>query len=379
MTLGILGGGQLGRMTALAAARLGVPVRFLTPDADGPSDPFAHVTVADWTADTVLAGWAAGCDVVTVESEWAPADRLAALRPDLPIRPAPDALVVVRHKGRQNAAFAAAGLPQPTFAVPATRAEAHDARAALGGVVVAKQFEGSYDGYGNATCRADADVDAAWDRLAGPDGLLMEAFVPFEAEAAVTVARRPGGETVVYPVVRSEHRDHRLHAATVPAGFPDAVEAEARRVALAAVEAVDVVGVATVELFVTAAGADGRPSVLVNEIAPRPHNTAHLTIEAHATSQFENHVRAVLDLPLGSPALRVPAAAMVNVLGTADGPAAADLTGALAVDGASVHLYGKREVRERRKMGHVTATGPTADEARATAERAAAAIRWTGA
>lgn len=373
-TLGILGGGQLGRMTALAAARLGIPVRILTPAADGPSDPFAGVTVADWTADTVLAGWAAGCDVVTVESEWAPADRLAALRPDLPIRPSPDALVIVRHKGRQNAAFAAAGLPQPAFAAPATRAEAHAARERLGGAVVAKQFEGSYDGYGNATCRSAADVDAAWSRLAGPDGLLMEAFVSFQTEAAVTVARRPGGETVVYPVVRSEHRDHRLHAAVVPSGLPDAVEAEARRVALAAVEAVGIVGVATVELFVTAAG-----GVLVNEIAPRPHNTAHLTIEAHATSQFENHVRAVLDLPLGSPALRVPAAAMVNVLGTADGPADADLTAALGVYGASVHLYGKTHVRARRKMGHVTATAPTADEARATAERAAAAIRWDGA
>jgi len=378
MTLGILGGGQLGRMTTLAAARLGIPVRLLSSDADGPADPFADATVADWTADTVLATFADGCDVVTVESEWAPADRLAALRPDLPIRPAPDALVLVRHKGRQRAAFDAAGLPQPPFAAPATLADARAAREALGGVVVAKQFEGSYDGYGNATCHSDADVDAAWDRLAGPDGLLLEAFVPFEAEAAVTVARRPGGETVVYPVVRSEHRDHRLHAAVVPAGVAPAVEAEARRVALAAVEAAGVVGVATVELFLTAVGGvDERPSVLVNEIAPRPHNTAHLTIEAHATSQFENHVRAVLDLPLGSPALRVPAAAMVNVLGTRNGPATPDLAGALSVAGASVHLYGKRDVRERRKMGHVTATGATADDARDVAERAADAIRWT--
>ncbi len=374
ITLGILGGGQLGRMTALAAARLGVPVRILAPDASGPADAFSNVTTADWTADTFLAGWADGCDVVTVESEWAPADRLAALRPDLPIRPGPDALVTVRHKGRQNAAFGSAGLPQPAFAAPASRDEAHAAREALGGTVVAKQFEGSYDGYGNATCRTAADVDAAWSRLAGPDGLLMEAFIAFETEAAVTVARRPAGETAVYPVVRSEHRDHRLHAAVVPAGLAEAIEAEARRIALAAVEAVGIVGVATVELFVTATG-----DVLVNEIAPRPHNTAHLTTEAHATSQFENHVRAVLDWPLGSAALRVPAAAMVNVLGTISGPARPDLVDALAVPGASVHLYGKRDVRERRKMGHVTATGATPDEARATAERAAAAIRWAGA
>ncbi len=369
--LGILGGGQLGRMTALAAARLGVDVAILSPDADGPADPIARVTVADWTRDTVLAAWAIGCCVVTVESEWAPADRLVALRPDLPVWPAPETLVVVRHKGRQRDRLAGAGLPQPAYASPATLADAHDAMRRLGGTVVAKQFEGSYDGYGNATCRTAADLDAAWDRLAAPDGLLLEAWVPFEAEGAVTVARRPRGATVVYPLVRSEHRDHRLHAATVPAGVTPSVEAEARRVALAAVEAVGAVGVATVEVFLLPDG-----SAWVNEIAPRPHNTAHLTMEAHHTSQFENHVRAVLDWPLGDAGLRVPAACMVNVLGTTDGPAAPDLSGALAVAGASVHLYGKADVRPRRKMGHVTATADTAGAARAVAERAADAVRW---
>ena len=371
MTLGILGGGQLGRMTALAAARLAVPVRVLTPRPSGPVAALSDVAVADWTDPAVVAGWARACSVVTVESEWAPAD----LVPDgVPVRPGSETLVAVRHKGRQRARLAAAGLPQPEHARAATL---EAARGALGrfGAAVCKRFEGSYDGYGNATCRTEDEVEAAWANLAAEPapaqagGLLVEAFVPFEAEAAVTVARRPGGEAAVYPVVRSEHRDHRLWAATVPAGLGADVEAEARRIALATVEALGVVGVATVELFVTAGG------VLVNEVAPRPHNTAHLTLDAHHTSQFENHVRAVLDWPLGDPGLRVPAACMVNVLGRRAGDTAPDLRAALAVPAASVHLYGKADVRPDRKMGHVTVTAETVEAARPRAEAAADALR----
>ena len=369
MTLGILGGGQLGRMTALAAARLGVRVHVLTPSRSGPAAPLAHVTVGDWQDAGVIRPWAETCDVVTVESEWAPADRVPA---GVPVRPGVETLVAVRHKGRQRARLAEAGLPQPAHVWAETPDEALGALATFG-AVVCKRFEGSYDGYGNATCRTEADVRAAWGDLAAEDGLLVEAFVPFEAEAAVTVARRPGGAAVVYPVLRSEHRDHRLWAASAPAGFPRDVEAEARRVALATVEALDAVGVATVEVFVAEGGA-----VLVNEVAPRPHNTAHLTLDASHTSQFENHVRAVLDWPLGDPGLRVPAACVVNVLGDRDGPAAPDLAGALAVEGASVHLYGKVDVRPARKMGHVTATAATVEAARDRAERAVAAIRWGG-
>ncbi len=374
--LGILGGGQLGRMTALAAARLGVPVRVLADAETGTGRPLAHVTVADWTDPFVLRDWAEGCDVVTVESEWAPADRLLDVLPEgVRLCPGVPTLLAIRHKGRQRERLAAAGLPQPEHVWAETPEEAYDALERFGRVVL-KQFEGSYDGYGNATCQTADDVDGAWDRLAAEPtptragGLLVEAFVPFEAEAAVTVARRADGEAVVYPAVRSEHRDHRLHAATVPAGFSDATEAAARRVALDTIAALDVTGVATVELFVTGAG-----EVLVNEVAPRPHNTAHLTLDASHTSQFENHVRAALGWPLGDPALRVPAACMVNVLGQREGDTAPDLGAALAVPGASVHLYGKDEVRPRRKMGHVTATAATADDARQRAEAAAAAVR----
>ena len=394
MTLGILGGGQLGRMTALAAARLGVDVRVLTPSVSGPTAPLADVTVGDWEDPDVLDPWAEACDVVTVESEWAPADRVPA---GVPVRPGVETLVAVRHKGRQRRRLAGGGPPPNPPTSGRRRWTTRSTHSGGSRPSCASGSRGSYDGYGNATCRTEAEVRAAWDDLAAEDGLLVEAFVPFQAEAAVTVARRPGadgrggpqtggpqtggpqtggpqtgGAAIVYPVLRSEHRDHRLWAASAPAGFSDAVEAEARRVALATVEALDLVGVATVEVFVAEGGA-----VLVNEVAPRPHNTAHLTLDASHTSQFENHVRAVLDWPLGDPGLRVPAACVVNVLGDRACPAVPDLSGALAVEGASVHLYGKARVRPARKMGHVTATAATVEAARDRAERAAAAVRWT--
>jgi len=370
-TLGILGGGQLGRMTALAAVRMGLRVKLLTPDATGPEAAFADVTVGDWTDPAVLAAWMAGCTAVTVESEWAPADVLAALPGAPPVRPAPHTLRLVRHKGRQRTALLQAGLPGPRFTLAATSAEAWAAVEEFGGRAVLKRFEGSYDGYGNATVASREAVEAAWTRLADHDGLLVEAFVPFETELAVIVARGADGAHVTYPVALTEQRDHRCHAVTLPAGLPSAVEQEAQRVALGAVEAVDGVGVVAVELFLTAAG-----EVLVNEVAPRPHNTGHVTIEACHTSQFENHVRAALGLPLGDPGLRVPAACMVNVLGHTEGPGFPEgLADALCVPGAAVHLYGKTGSRPRRKMGHVTVTADSSSDARARAEEAAGLLR----
>ncbi|MEM1056814.1 MAG: 5-(carboxyamino)imidazole ribonucleotide synthase [Bacteroidota bacterium] len=368
MTLGILGGGQLGRMSALAGIRMGVRVRLLSPNVSGPSVPFADTTVADWTDPAILRAWAADCDAVTVESEWAPADRLAAVW-DGPIRPRPATLEIIRHKGRQNDALAEAGLPLPRFARCATLDEARDAAEAFGYPVLAKRYEGSYDGYGNATCRSPEDLAQAWDGLFADDGMLVEAFVDFAGEVSALVARREGGETAVYPIVATEHREHQLYAAWMPAGLSDAIEAEAQRVAGAAIAAVEGIGLLAVEMFVTR---DGR--VLVNEIAPRPHNTGHLTIEACHTSQFDNHVRAALNLPLGDPSLQVPAACMVNVVGSREGPVSPRLGDALAVPGAAVHLYEKAESRPRRKLGHVTVTAASAEEARQSAEAGVAAL-----
>lgn len=372
-TLGILGGGQLGRMTALAAIPMGVKVRFLIPEPSASVEGLGEVTVADWTDPAVLRAWVEGCDAVTVESEWAPADVLETVLPaGTALRPGAETLRIIRDKGRQKETLQAAGLPLPQFARCVTPDEAVATAETFGFPVVLKRFRGSYDGYGNATARSAEDVHAAWPDLADDDGLLVEAWVPFRRELTVLVARRADGQHVVYPVAYTEQRDHRCHAVVVPSGAPEAVEDEARRVGLAAVEAVDGVGITAVELFELE---DGR--ILVNELAPRPHNTGHYSIEACHTSQFENHARAVLGWPLGDPSLRVPAACMVNVLGlrTGEPPSTDGLAEALGVPGVSVHVYGKEDVRPKRKMGHVTATGADPAEVRARAERAAALIR----
>ena len=372
-TLGILGGGQLGKMMAQAAIRMDVKVRFLAPKPAGPMQAFDHCTVADWTDPDVLRSFAEPCTAVTVESEWAPADQMAeVLPPGTALWPSPDTLNLIRHKGVQKTKLQEAGLAVPPFRRCATQEEACQAAEELGYPVVLKQFEGSYDGYGNATAESEEALREAWPDLAAEDGLLVEAFVSFERELSVLVARRPGGEHVVYPVAYTVQQNHRCHAVVVPAQIDSQVAEEAQRVGLEAVEAVGGVGLTAVELFLTTGG-----DILVNELAPRPHNTGHYSIEGAHTSQFENHVRGVLDWPLGSPALRAPAAVMVNVLGRREGtpPRAEGLSEALKVPTASVHIYGKPDVRPQRKMGHVTAIGQDPDAVREQAERAAAHIK----
>ena len=356
---------------ALAAIRLGLHVRFLAPKPAGPMQPLGEYIVADWSDPDVLRDFADGCAAVTVESEWAPAEHLAPVLSDrTALWPSPDTLRIIRHKGIQKTTLDEAGLPLPAFRRCATLEDALDAAVTLGYPVVLKQYEGSYDGYGNATAHTDEDVHAAWEDLAADDGLLVEAFAPFVRELAVLVCRRADGEHVEYPVVYTEQRDHRCHAVAAPADVAPDVEAEARRVAHAAVEAVGGVGIVGVELFEMEDG-----HVLVNELAPRPHNTGHYSIDACHTSQFENHVRAVMNLPLGSPDLRVPCAVMVNVLGQREGTARPEgIAEALAVPGASVHIYGKPDVRPQRKMGHVTVTGDDPADVRRRAEEAAACI-----
>jgi 5-(carboxyamino)imidazole ribonucleotide synthase len=369
--LGILGGGQLGRMTALAAIRMGIRVRFLTPKPSPPVDGLGDVVVDDWTSPDVLRSFAEGCDAVTVESEWAPAEMLEEVLPGKAIWPSPRCLVTIRDKIAQKELLVRAGLPIPPFRACRDLEAAQAAARELFFPVMLKKPLGSYDGYGNHAARSADDVEEGWNRLAGNDGLLVESWVAFRRELTVHIARDPAGRHVCYPVAFTEQRDHRCHAVVVPSGAPAALEEEALTVAFAAVEAVQGVGITAVELFETE---DGR--ILVNELAPRPHNTGHYTIEACHTSQFENHVRAVLGLPLGDPSLRVGAACMVNVLGHRTGAVRPEgYAEALAVPGASIHLYGKPEVRPRRKMGHVTCTGADPAEVRARAEKAAALIR----
>lgn len=367
--VGILGGGQLGRMTAMAALRLGLNVRFLIPKPAGPAEGLGDVVVGNWKDPDVLRRFAEGCTVVTVESEWAPADLLEPVLPEgTALWPRPETLRIIRDKGRQKRVLAQAGRPLPDFACCATLEEALAAAERFGYPVMLKRYRGSYDGYGNFTARTPEALRTGWEQLAQEDGLLVEAWVPFVRELAVLVARRPGGEEVVYPVVYTQQQDHRCYLVQAPAAIDPDVADKAQRIARAAVETVGGIGITAVELFELA---DGR--ILINELAPRPHNTGHYTIEGCYTSQFENHVRAVLDWPLGSPALREPVAVMVNILGrrSSDQLDLRGLLEALRIPGAAVHLYGKTEVRPGRKMGHVTVTGTDAEAVRRRAETAA--------
>ena len=371
LTLGILGGGQLGRMMALAAIPMGIRVRFLVPKPAGPAQGLGDITVADWTDPDVLRTFAEGCTAVTVESEWAPADRLADVLPEgVGLWPQPKTLALIRDKGVQKQALQDAGLPVPRFTCCPTLDDALATAEGFGYPVVLKRFRGSYDGYGNATAQTPDALRTAWPDLADDDGLMVETFVSFVRELAVLIARRPDGSQVTYPVAYTEQRDHRCHAVEVPADVTADVAAEAQRVALKAVEVVEGVGITAVELFETEEG-----DILVNELAPRPHNTGHYTIEGCYTSQFANHVRAVLGLPLGDPSLREDFAAMVNVLGHREGTIKLDgFAQALDIPGAAVHLYGKPDVRPKRKMGHVTVTGSDRQDVRRRAEKAAGLI-----
>jgi len=371
-TIGILGGGQLGKMMAADAVRLGLTPKLLSPKDAGPMRPYSGAQVGDWTDPEVLRAFVADCDVVTVESEWAPAEEAAAVLPDdTVLRPSTHTLSLIKDKGIQKRHLADAGCPVPAFECCETLDEALETADRFGYPVMLKQYRGAYDGYGNATATSPEALQSAWPDLAAEDGLMVETFADFERELAVQVARRPGGEQVVYPVAYTEQRNHRCHAVEVPANIDETVADDARRIAQEAVTAVEGVGLLAVELFEMS---DGR--ILINELAPRPHNTGHYSIEGSHTSQFENHVRAVLDWPLGSTELRTPVAVMVNVLGRREGtpPRILGLTQALGVSNVSPHIYGKPDVRPGRKMGHVTALGDNRSDTRRRAEEAAAAI-----
>jgi 5-(carboxyamino)imidazole ribonucleotide synthase len=237
-----------------------------------------------------------------------------------------------------------------------------------------KARRNAYDGKGNATIRSLADVDPAWNRLGGNKGnpLYIEEFCPFSAELAVIITRGRDGETAVYPVVETVQENHICHLVRAPAAIPAEVATRAAEVARLAIEAVDAVGSFGVEMFLTNEG-----KIVVNELAPRVHNSGHYTIEACECSQFENHVRAVLGLPLGSTRMVAPAAAMVNLLGTIHAPGrVGGLHAALAVPGAHVHLYGKAMSGAGRKMGHVTALANTLADAEQTARNSATHIQF---
>ncbi len=369
----ILGGGQLARMTAEAAARLGLEVAILEREPGSPAARMAaRALVGAWDDREALLALAEDALVVTLENEFVDAEGLAWLaKQGVAIFPTARTLALIQDKLEQKRFMAAAGVLVPAFRAVEGAEDVERAGQEWSWPVVLKARRNGYDGYGNATLRGPEEIVPALERLGWPErGLLVERWVPFERELAVMVARGQGGECAVYPVVETVQRNHICHVVRAPASVAGEVAARAASVARHAVEAIGGIGVFGVELFLTAEG-----DVIYNEIAPRPHNSGHYTIEGCHTSQFENHLRAVLGLPLGDTSLVAPAAVMVNLLGMRTGPARAEgLATALAVPGAHIHVYGKTASRVGRKMGHVTALGDTLAQAEERARRAAEAI-----
>ena len=376
-TLGIIGGGQLAKMLARSSSQFGCEIVILERNDHSPAANLAAETVlGDWDNPDSLLVLGSLVDVVTLENEFVDADSLAALEQfGHPLFPTSATVRLVQDKLTQKQALADAGLPVPGFLPAPDKASILVAAEKFGWPLLLKKRRNGYDGKGNFTVRSPADIDQAWARLGGDvNALYVEQFCAFTRELAMMITRGRNGEIACYPVVETIQREHICHLVKAPADISIEIATRAADIARQAVATVGAVGTMGVELFLTSDG-----TILINELAPRVHNSGHYTIEACVCSQFENHIRAVLAWPLGSTAMRAPAAVMINLLGSAKGTGAPHgLTEALAIPGAHPHIYGKAVSAPGRKMGHVTALGQTLTEAQAVAQRAASLIRFGG-
>lgn len=350
--IGILGGGQLGRMLSLAAAELGFQCHIYCPDEEAPAmDVAASGTRAAYEDADALARFADGVDVVTYEFENVPAETARILAEHAPVRPGAAALATAQDRIVEKSFLASHGIPTAPFADVSDEQTLKAALKAIGAPAILKTRRFGYDGKGQAKIVSAADAGAAWEAIGGQPAIL-EGFVPFEREISVVVARGIDGTTAAYDPVENVHTNHILDQTFAPAALDEALAAEARAIASKIVAELDYVGVMGVEMFVLPADAKG-PRILVNEIAPRVHNSGHWTQDACAVSQFEQHIRAICGWPLGSPA-RHSDAVMTNLIGDE----AHEWRKLAAEPGVAMHLYGKSEARPGRKMGHVTRLFP---------------------
>ena len=341
MRIGILGGGQLGRMLALAGHPIGIACRTLEPAAVCPASPVAEHFSGDYEDLQALFRFCQGLDAVTYEFENVPVESARWLAERLPVFPPPIALKIGQERVREKTFFKELGVPVPPFAAVETRAEFDQAIRLIGLPAVLKTSRFGYDGKGQTVIRDANDVELAWQALGGRP-LILEGFVPFDRELSILGVRGRDGECVFYPLTENVHRAGILRQSTAPAmHVSDAMQNQAQDIARRAMAAMNYVGVLAVELFQIG------DQLLVNEMAPRVHNSGHWTIEGAETSQFENHLRAVAGLPLGSTASRGHSV-MFNLIGDWPPPA-----GVLAIAGAHLHLYGKTP-RPGRKVGHIT-------------------------
>lgn len=355
MRVGVLGGGQLGRMLALAGYQLGVEFRFFDPSSGAPVGQIGELVAADYSDRAALERFLKGVDVVTYEFESIPLSTVQFVAERVTVYPPVEALEIAQDRLLEKKLFEHLGIPTPAFAPVDTLEELREAVSRIGLPVVLKTRKMGYDGKGQAVIRDDASLESGWKRLAGVP-LLVEKYVSFQHELSVIGVRDPNGRENFYPPVENVHRDGILRRSTVPAphATPDA-SALAIEYSRRLMDKLQYVGVLALELF----SVDG--TLLANEIAPRVHNSGHWTIEGAETSQFENHLRAVLSMPLGTTSLR-GSSVMLNIIGHIP-----PREKVLAVEGAHLHLYGKAPT-EKRKVGHVTLVGRSlADLERGTA------------
>jgi 5-(carboxyamino)imidazole ribonucleotide synthase len=360
--LAILGGGQLGRMTAMAARTMGYRVRVLDPEAACPASFVVDETIVGrWDDVSAARRLASGADAVTLEIEQISVEALSEVARIAPLRPGVEPIRIIQDKTLQKTWLADAGFPVGAFRVVRSEAELHEAVHALGGRVFLKIGRGGYDGRGQARIGMDGPTNeetiaAAWASI-GARPAVAERALDLDYEISVMAARNPSGEVRSYPAARNHHENQILAWSVLPAGVPAELEARSESLAAAIIARLGLEGLLCVEFFVTRQG-----ELLVNELAPRPHNSYHQSERGCVTSQFEQAVRAVCNLPLGDTSLITPAA-IVNLLGEIWLEGEPDFAAALAVPGVRLHLYEKKIPRAGRKMGHLSATGATAEEA----------------
>ncbi len=342
--IGILGGGQLARMTAIAAAEMGYRVHIFCPEKDPPAGHVTNlVTIADYGDKKSLDAFAKSVDVVTLEFENVPVDAVEYLAKKIPTRPGAHVLKIAQDRLHEKDFAKNLKIPTAKYLAVNNAEELHDAVKKIGIPSILKTRRMGYDGKGQFKIRKKSDIDAAWDAIGG-HAAILESMVDFKLEVSVIVARSPSGEVIAYPVVENRHKNHILDETIVPAPMYPKLAQKATAMARKMAQQIKLQGLMGVEMFV---GSDS--TIYMNEIAPRPHNSGHWSIDACITSQFEQQVRAVCDLPLGSTAILAPAR-MKNLLGDAGDKFHSYLTD----PAAKLHLYGKTESKPGRKMGHVT-------------------------
>ncbi len=356
-TLGVLGSGQLGRMFAIAARRLGYRVHVLSPEDDTPTGQVADVELqARYDDLDAIARFAREVSVVTFEFENVPAATTEVAERYAPVRPGGAVLHTTQNRLREKNFLRDSGIPVAPFAAVGNQRELTEAIEQLGLPAILKTASWGYDGKGQVRIERAEDAARAWAAL-GTDEAILEAFIDFEGELSIVAVRGCRGEFAYYGPLDNTHRNHILDVTFAPSAIRPSTHNQAVEIARTIVERLELVGVLCVELFLQPDG-----SLLVNELAPRPHNSGHLTIDACVSCQFEQQVRAVCGLPLGSTRLHTPAA-MANLLGDLWEAGEPDWAAALAQPDVKLHLYGKTEPRRGRKMGHLTALAATAEEA----------------